>query len=90
MRLLEERLREGAPSLLLRASDSRCERRALAFKRLISLISGQNVGIIDCEDAGHTMFLTCSGVRGALGRTPGFEGAVDGGGVEGRSVILIV
>ena len=34
------------------------------------------------------MFLTCSGVRGPLGRTPGLEGAVWGGGVEGRSVIL--
>lgn len=33
------------------------------------------------------MFLTCSGVRGALGRVPGLEGAVCGGGVEGRSVI---
>lgn len=36
------------------------------------------------------MFLTCSGVRGDLGRTPGLEGAVCGGGVEGRSVILAV
>ena len=40
--------------------------------------------------AGHTMFLTCSGVRGDLGSTPGLEGAVCGGGVEGRSVILTV
>ncbi len=32
------------------------------------------------------MFLTCSGVSGGLG---GSVGAVCGGGVEGRSVILI-
>ena len=34
------------------------------------------------------MFLTCSGVRGDVGSTPGLEGAVCGGGVEGRSVIF--
>lgn len=42
---------------------------------------------MDEEDERHTMFLTCSGVRGALGRIPEMEGAVCGGGVEGRSVI---
>ena len=46
------------------------------------------LGRIDGESMGHTIFLTCSGVRGALGRTPGLEGVVCGGGVEGRSVIL--
>ena len=49
---------------------------------------GQQGGRTDGTNAGHTIFLTCSGVRGALGRTPGLEGAVCGGGVEGRSVIL--
>lgn len=88
MRLLEERLREVGASVLLRASDSRWERRALALRRLISWNVGQKGGRIEGEYAGHTIFLTCSGVRGALGRTPGLEGAVCGGGVEGRSVIL--
>lgn len=36
------------------------------------------------------MFLTCSGVRGAFGRRPGIEGALCGGGVEGRSVISAI
>lgn len=90
VRLLEGCLRELEAPLLLRASDSRWERRALAFSRLISCISGQKAGRTDDGDAEPTMFLTCSGVRGALGRTPGLEGAVCGGDVEGRSVILTV
>ena len=89
MELLEVRLREVGASLRFRASDSRWERRALAFRRLISWNVGQIAGRIDDGDEGHTMFLTCSGVRGALGRVPGLEGAVCGGGVEGRSVISV-
>ena len=42
----------------------------------------------DSEDREHTIFLTCSGVRGDLGRTPGLEGAVWGGGVDGLSVMV--
>ena len=88
--MLEECLRElvGA-SLLLRASDSRWERRALAFRRLISYFVSQKDGKYKLDDtASHTIFLTCSGVSGDLGSTPALEGAVCGGGVEGRSVIL--
>lgn len=87
MRLLEERLREAGASLL-RASESRWERRALAFRRLISWFFGQKAGRTGGEGEGHTIFLTCSGVRGDAGSTPGLEGAVCGGGVEGRSAIL--
>lgn len=35
---------------------------------------------------GITMRLTCSGISGDLGRTPGFKEPAWGGGVEGRSV----
>ena len=87
MRVLEDRFREVGGSLL-RASASRWVRRALAFKRLISWVVGQANGRRNYKDTGHTIVLTCSGVRGPLGRTPGLEGAVCGGGVEGRSVIL--
>ena len=87
MRVLEDRFREVGASLL-QASASRWVRRAFAFKRLISWVVGQANSGRDCEDWGHTIFLTCSGVRGPLGRIPGLEGAVCGGGVEGRSVML--
>ena len=64
--------------------------KGFGFQAVDFLVFGQGADTVGGEDAGHTMFLTCSGVTGARGRTPGLEGAVCGGGVEGRSAIATV